>query len=115
MRGVGSWSVVYTRAAWWPSSICFRRLASEALYKVREAVVPPGTVVSMFRLGGGLLATVGNVGEVVEEGGVEVFGSLESQLLCALMFILVRALAWGAVVSRMSIALNVEMLTAWKF
>lgn len=59
---------------------------------------------ALSRSGRERLRTPGDGGEVVGEGGVGFLGSLESQLPCPLTFMLVRQLAWGAVISRMGLA-----------
>lgn len=53
-----------------------------------------------------MLAAVGEVEEVVEEGGVGFTGLLESQLPGPLMIMLVWASSWDVVVSRMGIMID---------
>lgn len=53
-----------------------------------------------------MLPAVGEVGEVVEEGGVGLTGLLESHLPGPLMFMLVWLSFWDVVVSRMGIMID---------
>lgn len=57
----------------------------------------------LSRSGRRLLQTSEDGEEMVENSGVAFFGLLESQMLCPLTFMLVRKLAWDAVMTRKGI------------